>query len=141
MPGKSKSLVLAAILGLTAFGAAAALPTGADAGGSNTATLVDEKMDEGESRPESEEVEVDRAKEAPDGVDVAEDEAEGPDQPIVGTDLERASKVALDYMGGGRVTGTEIGDEESYYEIEVTGHDGIQVDVQLDKSFDVVGTD
>jgi uncharacterized membrane protein YkoI len=141
MPGKSKSLVLTAILGLTAFGAGVALPTGADAGGSNSAALVDERMDEGESRTEPEEVEVDRAKEAPHPVDIAEDAAEGPDQPIVGTDLERASKVALDYMGGGRVTGTEIGDEESYYEIEVTGDDGTQVDVQLDKSFDVVGAD
>ena len=32
------------------------------------------------------------------------------------------------------MTGTEVGDEESYYEIEVTLDDGRQVDVQLDES-------
>jgi hypothetical protein len=37
------------------------------------------------------------------------------------------------------VTETEVGDEESYYEVEVTRDDGSQVDVQLDRDFDVVG--
>lgn len=55
--------------------------------------------------------------------------------------LERASAAALDYAGGGTVTSTEEGDEESYYEIEVRRDDGSVVDVQLDKSFQVVGTD
>ena len=32
-----------------------------------------------------------------------------------------------------------MGDEESYYEVEVTRADGSQVDVQLDRGFDVVG--
>ena len=32
-----------------------------------------------------------------------------------------------------------MGDEESYYEVEVTLDDGTQVDVQLDQSFKVVG--
>jgi hypothetical protein len=41
---------------------------------------------------------------------------------------------------GGTVTGTEIADEESYHEIEVTVDDGRQVDVQLDEGFKVVGT-
>jgi uncharacterized membrane protein YkoI len=58
---------------------------------------------------------------------------------ITGSDLDRASAVALAHTGGGRVTGTEVGDEESYYEVEVTLDDGHQVDVQLDKSFTVVG--
>ena len=39
----------------------------------------------------------------------------------------------------GAVTGTEVEDEESYYEVEVTLDDGTQVDVQLDESFAVVG--
>jgi hypothetical protein len=73
--------------------------------------------------------------------DSTEDVAEGPDVAIIGTDLDRASAVALDYLGEGRVTATEVGDEESYYEIEVTLDDGGQVDVQLDESFKVVGTD
>ncbi len=60
------------------------------------------------------------------------------DTPIVGADLQRASDAALAHTGQGRVTGTEVGDEESYYEVEVTLDDGKQVDVQLDKSFHVV---
>ena len=39
------------------------------------------------------------------------------------------------------MTGTEVGDEESFYEVEVTLADGSQVDVQLDESFDVVGSE
>jgi hypothetical protein len=66
---------------------------------------------------------------------------EGPDRPIGGDALTRASEAALAETGGGRVTGTEIGDEESYYEVEVTHDDGRQVDVQLDESFAVVGTE
>ena len=38
------------------------------------------------------------------------------------------------------MTGTEVGDEESYYEVEVTLDDGREVDVQLDKDFNVVGS-
>jgi uncharacterized membrane protein YkoI len=61
--------------------------------------------------------------------------------PITGTDLDRASAAALESTGGGRVTETEVGDEESYYEVEVTLDDGSQVDVQLDASFAVVGSE
>ena len=68
-----------------------------------------------------------------------EDENEGPDTPISGADLERATAAALEHTGGGRVTETEVGDEESLYEVEVTLDDGTQVDVQLDEQFDVVG--
>jgi hypothetical protein len=62
------------------------------------------------------------------------------DQPITGPDLERASAAALAYTGGGRVTETEVGDEESYYEVEVTLSDGRQIDVQLDQNFVVVSS-
>jgi hypothetical protein len=58
---------------------------------------------------------------------------------ISGAALSKASAAALAHTGGGRVTGTEVGDEQSYYEVEVTLDDGTQVDVQLDKSFHVVG--
>ena len=47
---------------------------------------------------------------------------------------------ALAETGEGRVTETEVGDEESYYEVEVTLDDGSQVDVQLDEQFNVVGS-
>jgi uncharacterized membrane protein YkoI len=60
-------------------------------------------------------------------------------QPITGAALEQASTAALDHTGGGRVTETEVNDEESYYQVEVTMPDGRQIDVQLDKNFHVVG--
>ena len=60
--------------------------------------------------------------------------------PITGTALEQASEAALEHTGGGEVTETEVGDEESYYEVEVTLDDGSQVDVQLDRQFNVVGS-
>ena len=61
--------------------------------------------------------------------------------PITGEALERASAVALDHTGEGRVTDTEEGDEDSYYEVEVTLDDGSEVDVQLDRDFNVVGSE
>jgi uncharacterized membrane protein YkoI len=69
-----------------------------------------------------------------------EDAAEGPDSAISGDALQKAEEAALAESGGGRVTGTEVGDEESYYEVEVTRADGSRVDVQLDESFAVVGS-
>ena len=45
---------------------------------------------------------------------------EGPDQPIGGSALDQASAAALQHTGGGQVTDTEVGDEESYYEVEVS---------------------
>ena len=62
-----------------------------------------------------------------------------PTQPITGAARAKARAAALAHTGGGRVTDTEVGDEESYYEVEVTMPDGRQVDVQLDESFAVVG--
>ena len=59
--------------------------------------------------------------------------------PITGAALEQAEAAALEHTGGGRVTETEVGDEESYYEVEVTLDDGSQIDVQLDEEFNVVG--
>ncbi len=58
--------------------------------------------------------------------------------PITGDALATASAVALDHLGEGRVTETEEGDEESYYEVEVTLDNGREVDVQLDRDFNVV---
>jgi uncharacterized membrane protein YkoI len=69
-----------------------------------------------------------------------DDSTEGTDTPITGAALQQAEAAALQETGGGRVTGTEVGDEESYYEVEVTRADGSQVDVQLDENFAVVGS-
>ena len=66
------------------------------------------------------------------------DDGEG--TPITGEALTKASQAALAFTGGGTVTGTEVGDEESLYEVEVTLADGSQVDVQLDDAFAVVGS-
>jgi uncharacterized membrane protein YkoI len=63
------------------------------------------------------------------------------EQPITGSALEQAKAAALAHTGEGKVTDTEVGDEESYYEVEVTLDNGSQVDVQLDKSFNVVGSE
>jgi uncharacterized membrane protein YkoI len=63
---------------------------------------------------------------------------DGKDQPITGSALDRAGTAALAATGGGKVTGTEVNDEESYYEVEVTKADGSQTDVQLDRGFHLV---
>jgi hypothetical protein len=72
------------------------------------------------------------------GIAVASSGGDDSSGPITGLALERASQAALAATGGGRVTETEVGDEDSYYEVEVTLDDGTQVDVQLDQSFQVV---
>jgi uncharacterized membrane protein YkoI len=64
---------------------------------------------------------------------------DGSEKAISGRALDRAGAAALAETGGGEVTETEVGDEESYYEVEVTLDDGSQVDVQLDRDFQVVG--
>ena len=63
------------------------------------------------------------------------------EQPITGPALEQASAAAIAHTGGGTVSETEVGDEDSYYEVEVTLPDGSQVDVQLDEEFNVVGSE
>ena len=63
---------------------------------------------------------------------------DGAGKPITGPALGKASAIAIDHVGGGRVTGTEFQDEEGYYEVEVTRGDGSQVDVHLDSHFNVL---
>ncbi|SDL01700.1 Peptidase propeptide and YPEB domain-containing protein [Nocardioides sp. YR527] len=63
------------------------------------------------------------------------------EQPIPASELDQAEQAALAETGGGTVTATEVDDEESKYEVEVTLDDGSQVDVQLDENFQVVGTE
>lgn len=66
------------------------------------------------------------------------DDAEAP---ITGQSLERAKDAALEHTGEGRVTETEVGDEDSYYEVEVTLPSGEETDVQLNKDFTVVSSE
>lgn len=70
-----------------------------------------------------------------------DDAREGVDTAITGKALDEASAAALAYLGEGRVTDTEIGDEEGYYEIEVTLANGRQVDVHLDETFTVLSVE
>ncbi|CAA9420474.1 hypothetical protein AVDCRST_MAG82-1393 [uncultured Rubrobacteraceae bacterium] len=63
-----------------------------------------------------------------------------PSSQATGPGIEKAKSIALDHTGGGRVTETEVEDEEGYYEIEVTRGDGSQADVHLDKNFEVLST-
>jgi hypothetical protein len=72
------------------------------------------------------------------GIALATGGDDGSDKPITGSALDRASRAALSHTGGGRVTGTEVGDEEGYYEVEVKRGDGSQVDVHLDRGFRVL---
>jgi hypothetical protein len=48
-----------------------------------------------------------------------------------GPGIEKAKSIALDYTNGGR---------EGYYEVEVIRGDGSQVDVHLDRDFNVLST-
>lgn len=75
------------------------------------------------------------------GVAAATGGGDDSEQPITGSALDQAKAAALAETGGGTVTETETGDEESFYEVEVTLDDGSQVDVQLDRDFDVVGSE
>jgi uncharacterized membrane protein YkoI len=61
------------------------------------------------------------------------------EQQATGPGIEKAKSIALDHVNG-RVTGTEVGDEEGYYEVEVTKDDGSQVDVHLDRDFNIIST-
>src|SRR5215218_6462089 len=62
------------------------------------------------------------------------------EQQASGSGIEKAKNVALDYTNGGHVSGTEVGDEEGYYEVEITKDDGSQVDVHLDKNYNLLST-
>ena len=62
------------------------------------------------------------------------------EQQATGAGIEKAKSIALDHTNGGHVSATEIGDEEGYYEVEVIRGDGSQVDVHLDRDFNVLST-
>ena len=75
------------------------------------------------------------------GYAIAGGDDDATETPITGAALQQATEAALAETGGGEVTGTEVGDEDSYYEVEVALPDGSQVDVQLDEAFQVVSAD
>ena len=61
------------------------------------------------------------------------------DEPLSGTNLDRATKAALEHTGGGTVIETEVGDDGAAYGVEVQLDDGSVVEVQLDENFQVTG--
>ena len=63
------------------------------------------------------------------------------DQPLTGTDRERAEAAALEAVGGGTVTEVEAGDDGAAFGVEIRRDDGSQVEVQLDENFTVIGTE
>ena len=75
------------------------------------------------------------------GVAYASGSGENSSEPqATGPGIEKAKSIALDYTNGGQVTGTEVGDEEGYYEVEIIRGDGSQVDVHLDSNYNVLST-
>jgi uncharacterized membrane protein YkoI len=63
------------------------------------------------------------------------------DKPLTGATLEQATAAALAHTGGGTVVETEVGDDGAAYGVEVQLPDGRVVEVSLDRSFHVVGTE
>ena len=63
------------------------------------------------------------------------------DKPLTGDTRERATAAALQHTGGGRVIETEVGDDGAAYSVEVRRKDGSQVEVNLNESFEVVGSE
>lgn len=62
------------------------------------------------------------------------------DQQLAGSTLQRARTAALEFTGGGTVIESEAGDDGAAYEVEVRLGDGRVVELNLDESFDVVGS-
>ena len=63
------------------------------------------------------------------------------DVPLEGSDYDRATEAALEHVGEGSVTETELGDDGAAYEVEVLREDGTQVEVELDENFEVIGSE
>ena len=71
----------------------------------------------------------------------ATDGFEGSDR-LTGADLDRASEAATAEIGGGTVTSAERDDDGAPgYELELRGEDGLEYDVRLDDSFEVLSAD
>jgi uncharacterized membrane protein YkoI len=63
------------------------------------------------------------------------------DHPLTGADLDQARAAALEFTGGGTVTEAEAGDDGAAYGVEVRKDDGTQVEVRLDETFAVIGSE
>jgi hypothetical protein len=63
------------------------------------------------------------------------------DLPLMGGDYDRATAAAIQHVGSGTVTETEAEEFGGSREVEIRLPDGRQVEVNLDKSFNVLGTE
>ena len=63
------------------------------------------------------------------------------DKPLHGSAREQATEAALDYVGGGTVIETEIGDDGAAYGVEIQTEAGKVVEVNLDENFHVIGAE
>jgi hypothetical protein len=63
----------------------------------------------------------------------------GDDEPLIGSNLDRATAAALEHTGGGSVVETEMGDDGAAYGVEIRLDDGSVLEVNLDESFEVIG--
>lgn len=62
------------------------------------------------------------------------------DTPLTGSALEKAAAAALAHTDGGTVVETEVGDDGAAYGVEIRLDDGSTVEVTLDESFNVTGS-
>ena len=69
------------------------------------------------------------------------DNGEGSDELPPGADYDRAVEAALASTAGGTVTDVETGDDGAAYGVEVLRDDGTEVEVQIDASFTVTGSE
>ncbi len=65
----------------------------------------------------------------------------GGEAPLSGGAKSKAVEAALEHVGGGTVVETEAGDDGAAYGVEIRRADGSVVEVALDESFAVVGSE
>ena len=63
------------------------------------------------------------------------------DKPLRGSNYDRATTAALEHVGEGSVTETEVGDGDAAFEVEIRLDSGKQVEVELDDNFEVIGSE
>jgi hypothetical protein len=63
------------------------------------------------------------------------------DAPLTGESRDKAVAAAKAHVGEGEVTDTELGDDGAAYGVEILKPDGAQVEVNLDRDYNVTGTE
>ncbi len=72
-----------------------------------------------------------------------DDAGEQPDDdtPLTRDERARAEAAAIEYVGEGTVTESEVGDDGAAFSVEIRLDDGSQIEVGLDGDFNVVGSE